>query len=580
MSAYIQYLVVLGVIVLFFIICYFMFRESPEKVREKATATREASVADSEYYNRRRRVDYGAEFYREEARKQHEDDKPVETPQHIATTHSAVQTANDTTAGKTADHVTRFQPSTAKTSSYSNADAGQSAASIEMTQPMVKGWGHDKGVASKGTSEGDNAVAGTTATGTTATANVATGVGVAAFTSAGAMNETASDNELTRRIQPVKVQDSETAADATIIMPRISHAMADAAVTSNNAVNGEAVSGTTAGTATVTSTETSRSGGMDELVDFGTKHFIASFGILNDETKELVRQITAEALLRLGITARDELRALLENIVVQEALFGMQKAYVTSPLPWMKETAIMAFMDVVQEPKSSTPYLLAFDALRILPHLHLGHFQIMALALLLQYSRNSNNYNLEHFKHYVGKYIEPFLSELPREEFMYNQLDYLRCCALEPERTTLGEIFCNSYPYVFNYDGFTREELERALQGQMLEGRFVVKSLMSNRLKLAVADEGLMPRYFRSANIQDHDVQTRLLQLAQSRPISYKKNEFYGVLEKISPLLPKLAEVYDSMPISTMSLTLLGLYLGKSHVKITIGEDFDLTPWY
>ena len=573
MSAYIPYLVILGVIVLFFVICYFMFRESPEKAHDKVSAAHADKVADSDYYNRRRRVDYGAEFYREEARKQHEEDEQAGTTQYSstqysATPHSSVLAADDTTSGKTADHVTRFQPSTAKTSSYSNADAEQSAASIEMTQPMVKGWGHDKGTSAAAT---DTSVK----TGDVFVPGTATLAG-----------DTASDNELTRRIEPVKVQGSESAADATIIMPRITHAMAEASslnagVASNIAAS--AATATTATTATMsseTSADRSSNGGMEDLVDFGTKHFIASFGILNDETKELVRQITAEALLRLGITARDELRALLENIVVQEALFGMQKAYVTSPLPWMKETAIMAFMDVVQEPKSSTPYLLAFDALRILPHLHLGHFQIMALALLLQYSRNSNNYNLEHFKHYVAKYIEPFLSELPREEFMYNQLDYLRCCAHEPERTTLGQIFCNSYPYVFNYDGFTREELERALQGQMLEGRFVVKSLMSNRLKLAVADEGLMPRYFRSANIQDHDVQTRLLQLAQSRPISYKKSEFYGVLEKISPLLPKLADVYDSMPISTMSLTLLGLYLGKAHVKITIGEDFDLSPWY
>lgn len=570
MSAYIPYLVILGVIVLFFVICYFMFRESPEKAHDKVSAAHADKVADSDYYNRRRRVDYGAEFYREEVRKQHEEDEQAGTTQYSstqysATPHSSVLAADDTTSGKTADHVTRFQPSTAKTSSYSNTDAGQAAASIEMTQPMVKGWGHDKG---------------TSAVATDTSVKSADVFVPGATTLPG---ENASDNELTRRIEPVKAQGTESAADATIIMPRITHAMAEAsALSAGEATNAAATAA--AGTVTPATDEssaaTSSNGGMEDLVDFGTKHFIASFGILNDETKELVRQITAEALLRLGITARDELRALLENIVVQEALFGMQKAYVTSPLPWMKETAIMAFMDVVQEPKSSTPYLLAFDALRILPHLHLGHFQIMALALLLQYSRNSNNYNLEHFKHYVAKYIEPFLSELPREEFMYNQLDYLRCCAHEPERTTLGQIFCNSYPYVFNYDGFTREELERALQGQMLEGRFVVKSLMSNRLKLAVADEGLMPRYFRSANIQDHDVQTRLLQLAQSRPISYKKSEFYGVLEKISPLLPKLADVYDSMPISTMSLTLLGLYLGKAHVKITIGEDFDLSPWY
>ena len=53
---------------------------------------------------------------------------------------------------------------------------------------------------------------------------------------------------------------------------------------------------------------------------------------------------------------------------------------------WMKSAALERILDVVQSLKSSTPYLVAFDALRVLPHLTLGHFQVMALTLLLQYS--------------------------------------------------------------------------------------------------------------------------------------------------------------------------------------------------
>lgn len=576
MSAYIPYLVIVAVILVFFIICYFVFRESPKKAARSKAESNVSTVSNSDYYERRRGTSRGvANTVHGTANSEgvrHDSDtvshrhnvpsssargvgRAAEVPKlsvtadaaNMAVTGTEVTKANTTapsTALATRD-VDHFEPvstaakaaPTTVSSAVSNMPSVTKAveeeaphhtdrreSSMDMTQPMIKGWGHE-------------------------------------------VNVNPVDNEVTRRIQRVEAPTEEVAADATRIMPRVDAltAVAPKSVDAMESGNSGLIND---------------SEGVSDLVDFGTKHFIASFGILNDETKKLVHQITAEALDRLGITARDELKALLENIVVQEALFGMQKAYVTSPLPWMKETAIMAFMDVVQEPKSSTPYLLAFDALRILPHLHLGHFQIMALALLLQYSRNSNNYNLEHFRHYVEKYIEPFLSDLPREEFMYRQLDYLRCCAEEPERTTLGGIFSNSYPLVFNYEGFSREELERALQGTALEGRFVVKSLMSNRLKLAVADEGLMPRYFRTAGITNHDVQTRLLQLVHSRPIGFKKNESQQVLETISPLLPKLADVYDSMPISSMSLTLLGLYLGKAHVKITIGEDFDLTPWY
>ena len=76
--------------------------------------------------------------------------------------------------------------------------------------------------------------------------------------------------------------------------------------------------------------------------------------------------------------------------------------------------------------------------------LTLGHFQVMALTLLLQYSRNSNNYGLIHFQHYVEKYIEPFISDLPQNNSFYRQLDYLRCTQEEREPITLAQVLSNS----------------------------------------------------------------------------------------------------------------------------------------
>ena len=90
----------------------------------------------------------------------------------------------------------------------------------------------------------------------------------------------------------------------------------------------------------------------------------------------------------MGITKLSEVKLLLQNIVIQEALLAMQKAHAGFQRFLMKTAALEAFSDVVQSPKSSTPYLVAFDALRVLPHLTLGQFQVMALTLLLQYLRN------------------------------------------------------------------------------------------------------------------------------------------------------------------------------------------------
>ena len=318
----------------------------------------------------------------------------------------------------------------------------------------------------------------------------------------------------------------------------------------------------------------------DKCIELAIAPFVHAFGVLHGDTQYYVEDITRDALAALNITKLAEVNALLDNIVIQEALMSMQKAYAATNTEWMKSAALGAFLDVVESPKSSTPYLVAFDALRILPHLTLGHFQVMALTLLLQYSRNSNNYGLIHFQHYVEKYIEPFISDLPQNHSFYRQLDYLRCTQEEREPITLAQVLSNSYPLVFNYRGFSKEELFRATDGRGVDPRYVVRSLNSNLYKLALVDESLAPRFFRQTRISDSMVQRDLLALMKSKPTAFRGQEARDIMDDISPVLLDLADVFDKTPMSKISLTLLGLYLGRAHVKATIGEEFDLSHWF
>lgn len=318
----------------------------------------------------------------------------------------------------------------------------------------------------------------------------------------------------------------------------------------------------------------------DKRIALAIEPFVHAFGVVHGDAMQFVDDITRDALAALGITKFSEVKLLLQNIVIQEALLAMQKAYAGTPTTWMKTAALEAFFDVVQSPKSSTPYLVAFDALRVLPHLTLGHFQVMALTLLLQYSRNSNNYGRIHFQHYVEKYIEPFISDLPYDVSFYRQLDYLRCTQQERESVTLTQLLSNSYPFVFNYRGFTKEELFRATDGRGVDPRFVVRSLNSNLYKLAVVDESLAPRFFRETRISDPMIQRDLMALMKSKPTAFRGEEARQIMDDISPVLSDLARVYDESPMCSISLTLLGLYLGRAHVKATIGEEFDLSHWF
>ncbi len=301
-----------------------------------------------------------------------------------------------------------------------------------------------------------------------------------------------------------------------------------------------------------------------------------------DETvaeETVAKYITEYAFSQLGAESEEEIATLLENIAVQEALLQVQKAYVTNPTEWLRDMLVDAFCDVVKRPQSSTWYLVAVDALKCLVNMQKGHLQALALALIVQYSKNSNNYSLENFQHYVEKYLERLLSELPTREDMYQQLEYLRCTS-SAEEVRFEQILRNSYPLVFDYRGFTLEELEYVMQNAPVRTSITVQSLNSNLLKLSAVDEYMLPSLFQRAGITDQDTQQTLTSLAFSRAFDWETTSFEDVLEYISPVLLDLCQTYNRIPLCRLNLTLLGLYLGRSMVKATIHEDFDISPWF
>lgn len=561
MTAYIPYLVVLAVVIVFFFVCYLVFRDKDEPTA-KRPAARE-TVANADYYERKR-ANHGGTQYR--TRNVTAEDTATRRNGEAAKTNAEAPTQE-------AMEATQIMPASHR-DTHARHHSEQAAAKVEEREWRRK---HSKAKrdeadaqARRHTVKGHRA-AEQTVPNSSVNADATVVIGSReelarqlADTDNATRTQTPTapaDTDMTRPIAPINVRTmeaSEVADDATRILPVVTAETTPAA--KRTASHGDVQA-------------------AGDAVDWAVHHFMQSFGMLGDSAKEGVRAITADALQRLGITGEAEVKVLLENIVVQEALMCMQKAYVATPTPWMYETAIEAFGDVVQQPKSSTLYLLAFDALRILPHLHLGHFQVMALALLLQYSRNSNNYSMDNLRHYVEKYIEPFVSDVPRDESMHRQLEYLHCSAQATDRVSLAAIFSNSYPLIFKYRGFTRDELSMALDGERLDERFIARSINSSMYKLTLVDEGLAQRFFRLAHISDGDIQQRLLALAKSKPTAFTGRESLEIMERISPVLVNLAEVYDTTPISKMTLTLLGLYLGRAHVKVTIGEEFDLSPW-
>ena len=363
-------------------------------------------------------------------------------------------------------------------------------------------------------------------------------------------------------VRAVSEQPLEEADDATRIMPKITEELMSEEPTADEPVAEETVA-----TAFVS------------IVDKAVAQYVAAFGILNPNSEEDARYITEYVFTQAAIDSEEVLMGMLEYISVQEALLQVQKAYVTTPTEWMRDVLTDAFCDVLKQPQSSTLYLVALDALKSLVSLQKGHLQALAIALIVQYSKNSNNYSLDNFRHYVTKYIEPLISDLPTQDDMYQQLEYLRCTSTSGE-VRFDQILRSSYPLMFEYRGFTYEELEYVMQNTPVRTSITVPSFNSPLLKLCAVDEQMLPGLYQRAGITDQGIQQELTKLVCSKAFDWENISFDEVLEYISPVLFDFCKTYNRLPLCRLNLTLLGLYLGRSMVKATIHEDFDISPWF
>ncbi|MCB5702318.1 hypothetical protein LIQ39_04875 [Megasphaera elsdenii] len=309
-------------------------------------------------------------------------------------------------------------------------------------------------------------------------------------------------------------------------------------------------------------------------------HFLRQYGVVSPELQQQTEYITSAAFDQIGCQSDAERQQALAPLIVQEALQNVQKAYAAHPDDYVGTIALQAFYDIVHCSPISTRHLVAIDALKVMPYLTQGHYQILAILLLFLYSRNSNNVDKDSFCRYIDKYVYPFLDGFPTERPYYQQLDYLHCTAFEAKETHFAEILSDSYPLLFRYRGFTEEELRKALKGKRIPDEFIVPSFNSPLVKLAMVDESMAKRFFRMTGINDRNMQDHILRLAKKRPANFSGEEALDIMEDISPVLADLGDIWDSSLLRVSTLSLLGLYLAQGFVKEIIGEEFDLSRWF
>lgn len=315
---------------------------------------------------------------------------------------------------------------------------------------------------------------------------------------------------------------------------------------------------------------------LQSLEERFTRHFLNLYGAVSPAVEQDTKMVTGYLIRHMDMSP-EEMTDSLTHIMVQEAFQNAQRAYVMMPNDMVLAMVTDAFVDVAKGRRSETRTTLAYDALKAMPRMEETQFHALALLLLFHYSRNTDNVDMESFRKYTRKYIAPFIKELPDEYSGYQQLEYIRCVSLENRETSFGRVLRDSYPLIFAYRGAMKSELS-AVKSSWPENA-LVPSLYNSYYKPAVVDDSLFADFCEDMGIHKEEDKTYLLKILHSRPVDYDRKELSSILEKISPDLAAMQEVWDTSLLRRSSLTLMGMYIARACIKATIGEEFDLSHW-
>ncbi len=315
---------------------------------------------------------------------------------------------------------------------------------------------------------------------------------------------------------------------------------------------------------------------LELLEERFVRHFLNQYGAVSPAVEQDTRTVTGYLIRQLGMES-SEASDTLKHIMVQEALQNAQRTYVMMPNDIVLSMVSDAFCDVAKGRRSETRTALAYDALKAMPRMEESQFHALALLLLFHYSRNTDNVDVESFRKYTKKYITPFVENLPDEYSGYQQLEYIHCVSLDNKETAFGRVLHDSYPLIFAYRGCMKSELTSVKESWPENS--LVPSLYNSYYKPAVVDDSLLFDFYADMGIEGEEQRGYLTKLIHSRPVDYDRKELSYILGRISPDFAKMQEAWDTSLLRRSSLTLMGMYIARSCIKATIGEEFDLSHW-
>lgn len=262
---------------------------------------------------------------------------------------------------------------------------------------------------------------------------------------------------------------------------------------------------------------------------------------------------------------------------MQYAIYTAQKEYARTGDENIADMLVDVLVDRASQNQRSLMQIVLNESLSVVPKLTLDQLNALSLIFQIKYLRYLRFKNLEAIPEYIEKYYAPFLLNTTKERACYQHLQFAGCGNISIGGSKIESIFRNNYPGLFS-KGFTKEQAESIVG--TFDSSFekllfpCLHNSSLNQVK-AIDDETIQERVLECVN--DEQIVEKMKNLQNKYLMS--EMEIKDYLISVHPKMEQLFDLWDNSHMRNMTLSSVGIAIGHSNIRRTIGETFDLSIW-
>lgn len=267
----------------------------------------------------------------------------------------------------------------------------------------------------------------------------------------------------------------------------------------------------------------------------------------------------------------------LKNPDMQYCFREAQIAYMRYGTIELENVLSNILVDRLLESDRTTLQIALSEAIKTAPLLLHEHLDILSMVFIFRYTKFLNVFNRESFIQRITPFINYFTNSLKNinEQEIYSMcshIEYSKCGINQISSINVLDSFKQEYPGLF-MKGYTEEEIEKQFEGYEVPRIFVTHIQNKELFQINALDNVTLEKMISEYS---EEIKSKIRTMFDSNKLETIEIEKM-IIEEV-PGFSDFIKIWK-MGIDTITLTSVGIVLGRMNLKKFSNEDFNMKIW-